>query len=785
MIAHYIKIALRNLLKYKVQSVISILGLAIGFACFALAAFWIHYEMTFDDFHRDADRIYMVRVNETLGKGQISNTLPHPLGSYLKEQYPEVVDYAALVVQKWRLRQEDRQTEVMMALADSSFMQMMDIQILEGNTNFMLPKSKEVAITQDMANTLFGTESPLRQEIELNNQVRTIGAVVTGWSKHSSFHYAFMGDLNYATGWDYVTFNILVKLKSDVEASNLLDKMNRNFPNELKKNNYGDTGMNRFYLTPLTSLRYAQDFVRKDDVVIVFNYIVYFSIAGALIILCALVNYLTLFVSRIRARRKEMALRKVNGANSTSMMLLLLTEYLFTLVVSILLGMVLVEISLPGFIEYTGIISSRPAIYLESLSYIGIISLIALVVAAFPIHFFHRNTLQSSLAFKGNRTENIFRKACIVVQLVVCLSVIFTTTVINKQLHFLKHTDLGMEHHNIGSVSIWMGVDMNTWMDKIKALPMVTETLTPKYYPLVGTGPMMIMQISNWDGLDKPTKEMEALNLVTSGEDFFRFYGLTLLAGEWINEKSSANDMVITESTARTFGWKVEEAIGKHLHPEFPETYTVVGVVKDCQYKSPTTKVVNTAFINTEKQDYLWGRASILFKYKEGTWNECRKRIEAMQQKEYPEKMLRLFSEDEEYDRYLRSENALTKLLSVVSWVCILISIFGIYSLVTLTCEQRRKEIAIRKVNGATVRTILALFFKEYFLLLSLSALLAFPAAYLTMKQWIETYNRQVEIGISPFLAIFAGIGIVISASISWRVWKAANENPSEVIKSE
>lgn len=133
----------------------------------------------------------------------------------------------------------------------------------------------------------------------------------------------------------------------------------------------------------------------------------------------------------------------------------------------------------------------------------------------------------------------------------------------------------------------------------------------------------------------------------------------------------------------------------------------------------------------------------------------------------------------------MKSEDTLSSLLGFSSVVCILISIFGIYSLVTLACERRRKEIAIRKVNGAKVKDILALFFREYVLLLVVSSLIAFPAAWWIMKCWIENYNRQVEIGIFPFLFIFVGILACMIASIGHRIWKTANENPADVIKRE
>ena len=179
----------------------------------------------------------------------------------------------------------------------------------------------------------------------------------------------------------------------------------------------------------------------------------------------------------------------------------------------------------------------------------------------------------------------------------------------------------------------------------------------------------------------------------------------------------------------------------------------------------------------------MWPRCFVLFKYKPGTWEECRRSIEEMQQAELPDRKLFLDSEEERYNKYLQSEDALSSLLGFSAIVCILISIFGIYSLVSLTCEQRRKEIAIRKVNGATISNILSIFFKEYAMLLIVSSLIAFPAGYTIMKHWIETYNRQVSIGAFPLILILAGIAMVITISISWRVWQAARQNPAEVIK--
>ena len=364
------------------------------------------------------------------------------------------------------------------------------------------------------------------------------------------------------------------------------------------------------------------------------------------------------------------------------------------------------------------------------------------------------------------------------------MSFIGCTVLINQQLDYLRHRDLGLEIKNRGSFSVMGDMDYTPLIKKIKELPMITEVMQPDYYPIVSQL-TAIGQFDNWDGLDIPIDTPVPVKLFLGKEDFFRFYGITLLAGEWLDDLSTYEDIIINESLACRMGWSPQEAIGKHIIQSYI-TYTIVGVVKDCHYGAPTLPIPHTGFLVGEQMGLMQRSAGILFKYKEGTWNECRKALEHLYQTECsPENILRLNSEEEVYNNYLRSEEMLTRLLSFASLVCILTAMFGIYSLVTLTCEQRRKEIAIRKVNGATVWNILLLFFREYLIMLCIAALFAFPITYVIIKQWILNYVRQVSISPLPFILIFIGLALTVIAGISWRVWKAANENPAEVIKNE
>ena len=787
MIKHCLKIAIRNLVKYKVQSAISILGLAVGFVCFSLSLYWIHYEMTYDHFRQDADRIYMVRTNDEYTEGKISTRVPYSLAAYLAQHFPDIAVAAPFHLISERISVNDKYQDAVFSSADSAWMNLMDIRIIKGNRNFMLPKDNaEIAITEEAAKKWFRTEDPIGKEVKMLRRTKKICAIVQAENRHTNFPFDFIGNPELGKTWWYITWSILIKVKPDTDIEELESKINANLPAELKQVTLTrKTGIERIILTPLSKLHYAKDFRNNKEAGITFQYIIYFSIAGILIITCALINYLTLFINRMRVRQREMALRMIHGANIRSLVSLLTVEFLLLLACAVTTGFLLIEICFPSFIELTGIDTAKSSLYGEAFLFIGLISLIILTAIIGLLYILYHRSLHLSLRYNtGRSTGTQLRRGSIVLQLFVCLSFIGCTVLINQQLDYLRHRDLGLKIKNRGSFSVMGDMDYTPLIRKIKELPMITEVMQPDYYPIVSQL-TAIGQFDNWEGLDIPIDTPVPVKLFLGKEDFFRFYDITLLAGEWLDDLSTYEDIIINESLARRMGWSPQEAIGKHIIQSYI-TYTIVGVVKDCHYGAPTLPIPHTGFLVGEQMGLMQRSAGILFKYKEGTWNECRKALEHLYQTECsPENILRLNSEEEVYNNYLRSEEMLTRLLSFASLVCILTAMFGIYSLVTLTCEQRRKEIAIRKVNGATVWSILFLFFREYLIMLCIAALFAFPITYVIIKQWILNYVRQVSISPLPFILIFIGLALTVIAGISWRVWKAANENPAEVIKNE
>lgn len=683
MIKHCLKIAIRNLVKYKVQSAVSILGLAVGFVCFSLSLYWIHYEMTYDHFRQDADRIYMVRTNDEYTEGKISTRVPYSLAAYLAQHFPDIAVAAPFHLISERISVNDKYQDAVFSSADSAWMNLMDIRIIKGNRNFMLPKDNaEIAITEEAAKKWFRTEDPIGKEVKMLRRTKKICAIVQAENRHTNFPFDFIGNPELGKTWWYITWSILIKVKPDTDIEELESKINANLPAELKQvTSIRKTGIERIILTPLSKLHYAKDFRDDKEAGITFQYIIYFSIAGILIITCALINYLTLFINRMRVRQREMALRMIHGANIRSLVSLLTVEFLLLLACAVTTGFLLIEICFPSFIELTGIDTAKSSLYGEAFLFIGLISLIILTAIIGLLYILYHRSLHLSLRYNtGRSTGTQLRRGSIVLQLFVCLSFIGCTVLINQQLDYLRHRDLGLKIKNRGSFSVMGDMDYTPLIRKIKELPMITEVMQPDYYPIVSQL-TAIGQFDNWEGLDIPIDTPVPVKLFLGKEDFFRFYDITLLAGEWLDDLSTYEDIIINESLARRMGWSPQEAIGKHIIQSYI-TYTIVGVVKDCHYGAPTLPIPHTGFLVGEQMGLMQRSAGILFKYKEGTWNECRKALEHLYQTECsPENILRLNSEEEVYNNYLRSEEMLTRLLSFASLVCILTAMFGIYSL--------------------------------------------------------------------------------------------------------
>ena len=772
MIQHYFKIAFRNILKYKTQSIISILGLAVGFTCFALANLWIHYEMTYDAYHEGADRMYILCKESVFGVNGYSTSMPYPASTLLKNDFPEVE--AACAYTRWGqetdVKADGRVVRTCEMQADSCFMNMFNISVLSGSMDFMYSDEK-IALTEDVAMRLFGSVDVLGKEVKnYNDDTRTICAILANLN-HSNVTFGCWGQGEYFRKWqnDWYngSFEIIIKLRKGTDPIAFQRKL---AANETKADPRDPHGMfENIRLIPLDEYHYSSINRYKS---FQFYYLILFSVAGALVILCSLFNYLSLFITRMRIRSREIELRKVCGSSIGGVVILLFIEYLYIILLSGILGMALVEMALPAFKKMSGVSGN---IYGESLLYfVGILLLSLLLLVPFAIRRSHiRNT--------GNKY--MLRKVSIAFQLAIGLLVTFCIIVMMKQIYYLTNTDLGWERKNIASINLlYPDKDFETIADKIKQFSCTKEVITG-HCCLLPKSSGFSQSFKNWDGKEDGMKSIDMLSLWNC-EKIVSFYNLQLLEGEMV-KPTETNKIMINESAVKALG--MSEPIGKKLYLD-NRAWTITGIIKDFHITAPTEPTQPYTLITEDilkNSGFSIGKGQILIKFHDGKWKELKNRIDSIFTYEYPEVRYKLYNTEEEYTGYLKSEDTLIKLLSFIAIVCMLIAAFGIFSLVTLSCEQQRKEIAVRKVNGAAIKDILLMFVKEYMLLLIIASVIAFPVGYVLMKRWLENYVEQTVISAWIYFAIFGGIMIVIFACIGWRVWQAARQNPAEVIKSE
>ena len=778
MFHHNLKIAFRNMRKYKNQTLISVVGLAVGFTCFALATLWIRYEMTFDNFHKNAKHMYVVYrpwVFDPSGYSRSSSNIP--LAAYLKETFPEVAN-ATTLIPTWRngtVTVEDVEIPALIIQTDTSFLRFFDVKISEGSLDFLIPGSRNIAITQEKARKIFGNENPIGKTVNITwTGEFTICAIVSDMPKRSNYPFDIIGPFREIPNqiWNVSNGqNTIIELYPGIDLEAFEKKLYEHDPGEGKGNN------RRLTIKPITKMRYTDPNVARE---VKFQHILIFALSGLLVVLCSLFNYLTLFVSRFRMRQKELALRMVCGASGRSLLAMLSVEFILTLLFAVVLGVAFTQLVHEPFLKLSEIRMNLLAIYSEAFMYVGSVILVSLLVFWAILLIFRYRSLNLSIR---RSNKKLFRKISVVVQLVISIGFAFCTIVILKQMYFLHHTDeLGFSFQNRGAIAWWSG-DGSVLTNQLKQIPEITEVVNATgMQNLVPLNSRQSTGIFRWD--DKPA-DAERLNLqwMRVSPEYNAYYDFRLVEGEMLTDADPETLVLINESAVKAFGW--HEPVGKRFGwDDRGGGYTVKGVIRNVYNFAPTVEA-QPIFYRKLAPNETAGGVSVLFKYQEGMWKSCKEKIEQLFEKEYNGINHTIINSEEEYKKFLKSERALIKLLSFVSAICVLICVFGFVSLVSLTCEERRKSIAIRKINGATAGDILAMFAKEYFMLLIIGAIIAFTAGYYIMQRWLEHYVKQTSIPAWIYLSIIFVLALVIVFCVGWQVYKSSIENPAEVVKSE
>lgn len=777
MILHYLKVAVRSLMKYKMQTAISIVGLAVGFVCLAFSMIWIRYELTYDDFHRGAERLYVPYQTSGLDLKGFSPRSVFPVGKVIRETFPEVEDAASFSCWTTQAgRTEDERMEVEYIRTDSAFIRMFDIRLLQGSWGFLHKPEEEIALTQEAAQRFFGSiEDVLGKELYLLGKSRKITALLSGWSKHSNFFYEIIEGVpdKANDNWTASGFYSCLRLKEGVDRKVFAEKLK-----QTNLNPKGIVSVSGLMLERLMDCHYT---LFQDTNRIALQYVQLFSVVSMLIIGVALVNFFSMMVTRIRIRRREIGLRVVCGSTTGGLFRLFVSELVLLMLGSGLLGLVFLEVAKEKFQELSGV---EDGLYLPALGYFFFLFLVSVLLSVVIIRYYSRKSIMETLHHTiGNVRERMFfQQGSIIIQLTICVGILWGLSVLFLQLNHLSHTDIGFERD--GRATFSSDPQEEGVIAQIKQIPYVQEV--KELVSLFPRRSMAATLVNAWDGKSENDEPFE-MQYIPEGQEFMDFYGLRLIQGTPLSEQTDGHQVLINETAAKRLGWA--DPVGKYfgyVDPEgrFRRDFTVVGVIKDFHISAPTDPVQPTLLAGYGVGAIRLGR-NILLRFDETRTADLHRAVESIMQGLDGHHDFELKTVREAYDEYLTSERSLMKLLAFVSVVCIVISLFGVYSHVTLACERRRKEIAIRKVNGATAWLIMQSFLKQYAWMLLLSCLIAFPVGTLVMRRWLEQYVEQTTINGWLYGLIMVILALFIGLCTGRSVWRAAHENPAEVIKRE
>ena len=799
MFNHYLKIAARNIVKYKTQSMIAVLSIALGMVFCSLTFMWIRYERSYDSFHRDADDIYLVMA-KPMGSTEdvFYPSTEFSKAPYLAEKYPRIEEYTRCSYQSTYGVVNDGKyvTSLIGLTVDENFGSFFDVKVLEGDAALNLAKN-EIALTRTQADKLFQGRTAVGDTLHLNFDVYNIKAVVEDPKKPTSLPYDFLKgyDVESQTEERRIDARLFIRVNHDnlagladeIESDTLVYKTIGTGPDGKEATFIHDDSQN-FKLVPLSKVReegvfeqngYTQDSIITNQKININLYYIYIlMLLGIVLIVCSLTNYFTLFVTKMRMRVREISLRYANGAGTSQILMLFCTEIAMILLLSLIAGALICAFTMPYYKELSVMDKPAPVLilgYILSAAVIGLIStLIALVII--------------SLTGRKASTRNFGFKISIGFQLAVSICAIFCSVVISRQINYLLlSSDMGYRKHNVGTLYLPEVTESEVMAlrDKLLMTPELDKVVFG-YYPT-----SYYVHVPIWPIFYKRNPADAAV--APANREYLDMIEVEPIAGELFSEHESDDVVIINETMANQLGGPdqvIGEKIDYYGYPDFGRRplLTIIGVIKDMCYADPKIETVPFAF-RYKKESNVSGYMDphyFVFTYKEGVkWNDLKQKLMDIVLEIVQNPVGNILDMETDYMEFIKSESTLCKLLRIITLICVTIAISGLYSIVALLCQKRRKEIAIRKINGASMSDILRMFLKEYLPIIILSAIAAFSVGATIMHRWLSTYVRQTPITIWVYLSVFLCMLLIIAVTVFGNIHRAMTENPADVIKSE
>lgn len=796
MIGNYIRSAIRGTKKNAGSFLINFLGLVIGFTCFGLISLYVIGELSYDRYNENAERIYRVIHNEQIAEipgPRVLGTVGPPVGPALKQKFPQVEEAARFRYTPERIvRVGDIQHyESKIYYADPSVFRIFSFPFVAGEPANALTLPNSVVLTEEMAFKYFGNEPALDKEILLDNNLplKVTGVLRLPATTTLKFDFllpfeTFKVPYGYPVtldSWGWISFHTYILLKPGTDPKELEAML----PDGIVKENWTEERAKkfRFELQPLTDI-YLGDIHHDHDQVASGNrtYIAVLTVAGLVILLVAAFNFANLFAAMSASRAKEMGVRKVIGAGRSHVVMQLIGEAVCTSAMAALLALGLLPAAQQVFPVqnlFAGMTLGQYVLFGTGIFVIALIT--GLAAGLYPSlalgNFSHSRLLKGS--FKTSRAGVAIRKSLVFAQFSISIILISSVFIISSQMEYLMNKDLGYRK------------------DELIVLRMNGESLAKNFRPLkarllqdpaisgvsIGGG-RMDGDNGNVPIITEADPEGKPMAIDAVAFDFFETIGIEMVAGREFTESQPSDTLhgvIINQSAARTFGWTDEGAIGKKIIVGSIVTEgEVIGVVPDFHF-GPLRKAIEPLVISyprTRLQDiyvrFQTGSPAELISDIRNSWNEIS-----------PELPFDYIFLGDHLSGLYKPEKFFSMLFNFFAIAAITIACLGLYGLVSQDVVYRIREIGIRKVFGASVFGISVLIVKKFLLIVLVANLLAWPAGFLMMEQWLDQFSYHI--GLSLYVFPIAGISVAVIAllSISLKTIAAARANPVRSLRVE
>lgn len=787
---------------------INLIGLAIGMAVSIVILLYVQFELSYDNYHPDADRIYRVSRAWYNQDGEESLHLGHlapPFGPLMQSDFPEEVEVAARLFNFDALIKNgsNAMEETRFFFADPEAFDVFSWKMIEGEAQKALTEADGIIMTESTAKRYFGNESAIGKELlaNLNGQEFTfqVRGVMEDMPSNSHFHVDFLGSMipvvqfyggqdAFMSNFGSNNFSTFIKLAPGVDWKAFEAKLPGMIDRRMGENQAGIPMSKSTALTlwPITDVHLHSNLASEIEPNGNFDYVIVYLAVALFILLIACINFMNLSTARSSLRSMEVGLRKVMGADKLVLIRQFMGESFVMTFFAMILAVILVYLFLPTFSDFTDKpLSLNFFTHPEYLLFIlGLAVFVGLISGSYPALFLSGFMPAKVLkgAFKAGKGHENFRSFLVVGQFAISVMLIVAVLVVVRQLDFMQNKDLGFQKEDIVVLPNSGQINENYLIikDRLENHPGIKEVSMSSRVP---SGRLLDSQGTTAEVNGELTQLNVRIADIHVAHNFLNTYGIPLVAGrdfDFQRASDSTEAFILNEAAIRAVGWSSpEDAIGKQFLYGGRRGF-VTGVMNDFHFESLHQPIVPIVFMISQNRN---NQVSIkieaaqreeVLAYLEGEWAQLRP--------DYPFEPIFV---DEGFDRQYEAEAKVKTIFTFFSALAILISILGLLGLVTFATEQRTREIGIRKVMGAETGNILVLLGKDFLKLVGIGFLIAIPISWFGMSSWLEDFAYRT--GISWTIFLWAGLiaGIIAAVTVTSQTLKAAWANPVKSIKNE